>query len=621
MTQQQVGKYQLVRKLAAGGMAEVFLAKAAGPMGFEKTLVVKRILPELAEEPAFVQMFLSEAKLAARLTHPNIAQIFDFGEADGAYFLAMEYIDGPSLRQVIKRAATQGVSLPPTLCARLISHACEGLAFAHDFVDPDTGEQQGLIHRDVSPDNILLSRQGAVKVVDFGIAKAAGQSHKTESGVIKGKIAYMPPEQLRAKPLDRRADVYALGVVLYELLTGQRPYASDSEAGLMQAIIYEPPIPAARVRPDLPQPLRRILSKALSKEREQRYADCHAFQADLEAYIVSVGRPVTAQQVAQFINQTVSKTDFPALTPAPVPTLSPPRPALTPPPEPPHLVRKRTSSPSNEVVTANHRGPQPPKEEEPRALVTPPPRRREATPPPQPRELMTAQLRPPRPSQSTPPPPSSDVDTQEQEPGLVTEAPAVWRPVQSAQKPQSVQVPQSTQKPLLWVVAALLLATCGVGVSWQLGFWPKPALVAETESVSPEQAVAEPSEPDLSPPSVAGVQHDAGVPDAGNAVASAPPVTAPAPTPAPAQPQSQKTPAPAAPTVTLEGTLVLRIFPYATVFVDGKKWGTTPMKPLKLTAGRHTLKLVNEKLAKTVQRDIDIKAGKSTTLKLDLSEE
>ncbi|WNG52784.1 protein kinase [Archangium minus] len=602
-------------------MAEVFLAKAAGPMGFEKTLVVKRILPELAEEPAFVQMFLSEAKLAARLTHPNIAQIFDFGEADGAYFLAMEYIDGPSLRQVIKRAATQGVSLPPTLCARLISHACEGLAFAHDFVDPDTGEQQGLIHRDVSPDNILLSRQGAVKVVDFGIAKAAGQSHKTESGVIKGKIAYMPPEQLRAKPLDRRADVYALGVVLYELLTGQRPYASDSEAGLMQAIIYEPPIPAARVRPDLPQPLRRILSKALSKEREQRYADCHAFQADLEAYIVSVGRPVTAQQVAQFINQTVSKTDFPALTPAPVPTLSPPRPALTPPPEPPHLVRKRTSSPSNEVVTANHRGPQPPKEEEPRALVTPPPRRREATPPPQPRELMTAQLRPPRPSQSTPPPPSSDVDTQEQEPGLVTEAPAVWRPVQSAQKPQSVQVPQSTQKPLLWVVAALLLATCGVGVSWQLGFWPKPALVAETESVSPEQAVAEPSEPDLSPPSVAGVQHDAGVPDAGNAVASAPPVTAPAPTPAPAQPQSQKTPAPAAPTVTLEGTLVLRIFPYATVFVDGKKWGTTPMKPLKLTAGRHTLKLVNEKLAKTVQRDIDIKAGKSTTLKLDLSEE
>src|SRR5690242_18845995 len=152
-------------------MAEVFLAKAAGPMGFEKTLVVKRILPELAEEPAFIQMFLSEAKLAARLTHPNIVQIFDFGESEGAYFLAMEYIDGPSLRMLIKRAVVQELALPATVCARLISLACEGLAFAHDFADPDTGEPLSLIHRDISPDNILLSRQGAVKVVDFGIAK------------------------------------------------------------------------------------------------------------------------------------------------------------------------------------------------------------------------------------------------------------------------------------------------------------------------------------------------------------------------------------------------------------------------------------------------------------------
>ncbi|HLK99636.1 MAG TPA: serine/threonine-protein kinase, partial [Myxococcaceae bacterium] len=217
---QQLGKYQLIRKLATGGMAEVFLAKAAGPMGFEKTLVVKRILPHLAEDPAFVEMFLSEAKLAAQLNHPNIVQIFDFGEADDAYFLAMEFIDGPNLRVLLKRASQQGVALPPAVCARLIATACEGLAFAHDFADPGTGELLGLIHRDISPDNVLVSRQGAVKVVDFGIAKAAGQSHKTRSGVIKGKLSYMPPEQLRAKQLDRRADVYALGVVLYELLTG-----------------------------------------------------------------------------------------------------------------------------------------------------------------------------------------------------------------------------------------------------------------------------------------------------------------------------------------------------------------------------------------------------------------
>ncbi|QRK14173.1 protein kinase [Archangium violaceum] len=588
-------------------MAEVFLAKASGPMGFEKTLVLKRILPDLAEEPAFVQMFLSEARLAARLTHPNIVQIFDFGEADGAYFLTMEYIDGPSLREVIKRATSQGLSPPPTLCARIISQACEGLAFAHDFVDPDTGEPQGLIHRDVSPDNVLLSRQGAVKVVDFGIAKAAGQSHKTESGVIKGKIAYMPPEQLRAKALDRRADVYALGVVFYELLTGQRPYASDSEAGLMQAILYEPPIQAAQVRPDLPQPLRRILTRALAKDRDQRYPDCHALQADLEAFIVSVGRPVTAQQMAQFINQTVSKTDFPALTPPPV---GPLRPALTPAPEPPNLVRKRVSSPTNEVVTANHRGPQAPKEEEPRDLVTPPPRRRAHTPPPP--ELMTAQVRPPRPSRSTPAPSTPDEDPQELNPGVATGARAVWRPARPEQKP-----PPSNQRVPLLLGAALLLATCGIGVSWRAGFWPKPPPTAETEPILLAET---PSEPNRTSLPTTGVQDDAGVPDAGSGIASAPPVTTPAP--APVQPSVPKRSAPpATPTVTFKGTLELRIFPYATVFVDGKRQGPTPLPPLELTAGRHTLEFVNEKLAKRVKREVNVKAGHRSTLKLNLIEE
>ncbi|AKI99620.1 serine/threonine protein kinase Pkn6 [Archangium gephyra] len=306
---QQVGKYQLVRKLATGGMAEVFLAKAAGPMGFEKTLVLKRILPHLAEETAFVEMFLSEAKLAAQLTHPNIVQIFDFGESEGTYFLAMEYIDGPSLRTLIKRALANGMELPLAVCARLVAQACEGLAFAHDFADPETGEAQGLIHRDISPDNILLSKQGAVKVVDFGIAKAAGQAHKTASGVIKGKIAYMPPEQVRAESLDRRVDVYALGVVLYELLTGHKPFEAESDVGVMRAILYQSPMPAVQFRPELPDSMRRVLGRALAKDREQRYPDCHAFQSDLEEFILSVGKPVTTQQVAQLITQVASSTE------------------------------------------------------------------------------------------------------------------------------------------------------------------------------------------------------------------------------------------------------------------------------------------------------------------------
>jgi serine/threonine protein kinase len=264
-------------------MAEVFLAKAEGLMGFEKTLVLKRILPHLAEDPGFVEMFLSEARLAARLNHPHIVQIFDFGEAHGQYFLAMEYIDGPNLRVLIQRASERGMALPPAVCARLVAHACEGLAFAHDFADPETGQPLELIHRDISPDNILLSRQGTVKVVDFGIAKAAGQSHRTQTGVIKGKLAYMPPEQVRASPLDRRVDVYALGVVLYELLTGSKPFDAPTDASMMQAILFEPLVPAGERRSDLPQATEQILERALAKERENRYPDCATFQADLGA--------------------------------------------------------------------------------------------------------------------------------------------------------------------------------------------------------------------------------------------------------------------------------------------------------------------------------------------------
>ncbi|WXH26700.1 Serine/threonine-protein kinase pkn6 [Myxococcus stipitatus] len=301
----RVGKYELVRKIASGGMAEVYLAKAAGPMGFEKTLVLKRILPHLAEDPAFVEMFLGEARLAAQLEHPNVVQIFDFGEADGSYFLAMELIDGPTLRRLVKRAAEQ--ALPPVMCAKLVALAAEGLAFAHDFCDPVTGEPLGLIHRDVSPDNILVSRQGAVKVVDFGVAKVAGQGHRTQTGVMKGKVAYMPPEQLRTLPLDRRVDVYALGVVLYELLTGKRPFDATTEASTMQAILFEPFTPVVERRADVPVALQEILQRALAKERDERYPDCRAFQADLERYLMSAGEPVGAYQIAQFVGRLVAE--------------------------------------------------------------------------------------------------------------------------------------------------------------------------------------------------------------------------------------------------------------------------------------------------------------------------
>ncbi|HEX5752829.1 MAG TPA: serine/threonine-protein kinase [Archangium sp.] len=301
-----MGKYQLIRKLATGGMAEVFLAKAAGPMGFEKVLVVKRILPHLAEDPDFIEMFLAEAKLAAQLNHANIVQIFDFGEQDGAYFLAMEYVDGPNLRTLARRAFQEGSSIPHPLSARLVALACEGLAFAHELTDAQTGEPLGLIHRDISTDNILVSRTGGVKVVDFGIAKAANASPHTRTGTLKGKVAYMSPEHLMGKPpLDARTDIYALGVVLYELITGRKPFDAQSDVQMVQAIIHESPIDVRTLRTDVPAELVAILDKALAKDREARYRGCWEMQEDLERFLFRCGEPVGAPQLAELVRQLI----------------------------------------------------------------------------------------------------------------------------------------------------------------------------------------------------------------------------------------------------------------------------------------------------------------------------
>ncbi|HZN94654.1 MAG TPA: serine/threonine-protein kinase, partial [Myxococcales bacterium] len=197
-------------------MAEVFLARFEWARGLEKTVVVKRILYHLAEDPTFIEMFFTEAQLAAQLSHPNIAQIIEFGESEGVYFLAMEYVDGLSLRALVTAAHGREGGIPFPYSARIAAFCCEALTHAHELVDEATGKPINLVHRDVSPDNILISKTGSVKVVDFGIAKAATQSQqKTKTGLVKGKLAYMSPEQVRAMPLDRRADIYALGVVLY----------------------------------------------------------------------------------------------------------------------------------------------------------------------------------------------------------------------------------------------------------------------------------------------------------------------------------------------------------------------------------------------------------------------
>src|SRR5688572_25427742 len=211
-------------------MAEVYLAKVAGPGGFEKLVVLKQILPQLSDNELYVKMFLAEAKLAAQLDHPNIVHVFDFGEIDGSYFLTMEYVEGATLRQLTRWLARDGESIDPTLLARIATSVCDGLSYAHEFVAPESSEVRRLVHRDVSPENIMISRTGLVKLLDFGVAKVQSEDHRSKAGSLKGKISYMPPEQLRGdEESDHRVDIYALGVVLYQSLSGRRPYEETNE--------------------------------------------------------------------------------------------------------------------------------------------------------------------------------------------------------------------------------------------------------------------------------------------------------------------------------------------------------------------------------------------------------
>ena len=295
-----LGKYKLVKLIAAGGMAEVYLAKQAGAAGFEKQVCLKRILPHLARDKQFVDMFLNEARLASQLDHPNIVSIFDLGEANGNYFIAMEFIDGPSLRGVAKRATELNEHLPIAEVVKIIAQAAAGLQYAHDLCDRE-GHPLGLVHRDISPDNILVHRNGTAKVVDFGIAKAANSSGATRTGTLKGKVAYMPPEQLRGEPLDRRVDVFALGVVLYELLGGHRPWEADNEVALIGKIMTTEPQLLSELRPDASEELVAIVHKALNKDKEARYQSCNELLADLEALIVQMGQSITQTRLADFV--------------------------------------------------------------------------------------------------------------------------------------------------------------------------------------------------------------------------------------------------------------------------------------------------------------------------------
>ncbi|MCP3062365.1 protein kinase [Myxococcus sp. K38C18041901] len=301
MTTETYGRYQLLKRLAMGGMAQLYLARQQGPEGFEKLVVVKRILPHLAENDDFVKMFLDEARIAARLNHANVVQIFDLGAQDDSFFIAMEYIHGDDLRRIWKQSEAMGQPVPVPLVCRILIEACSGLDYAHKRTDPSTGRPLGIVHRDVSPQNILVTFEGGVKVVDFGIAKAADQATVTRSGVLKGKYSYMSPEQAAGQRVDCRADIFALGVVLYELLTCTRLFKRPSDIQTLAAVAECKVLPPSQVNPRVPQDLDAIVLKALAKDPVARYQEAVHLQLALEDWLSANRLPSSTAHVAVYM--------------------------------------------------------------------------------------------------------------------------------------------------------------------------------------------------------------------------------------------------------------------------------------------------------------------------------
>jgi serine/threonine protein kinase len=300
------GPYVLIRRLARGGMAEVFLAQQRGLEGFDRRVAVKRILPHLADNPDFVKMFLGEAKLAAQLSHPNIVHIYDFGKVDHDYFIAMEFVDGIHAGEIFKSAEKQReMKMSPTLIARIGADAAAALHYAHELMGPN-GKPLELVHRDVSPANIMISYDGVVKLCDFGIAKAMSASDQlTNPGQVKGKYAYMSPEQTIAAPLDGRSDVFSLGICLWELLAGKTIVPRGDAVDSMRMIRDGKLQPISQIAPATPPPLAKAINWALQTKREQR-ATAAELASALEAFIKASPEIATSMQLAQWV-----RTRFP----------------------------------------------------------------------------------------------------------------------------------------------------------------------------------------------------------------------------------------------------------------------------------------------------------------------
>ncbi len=293
------GKYFLIEKLATGGMAEIYTAKTFGVDGFEKLLAIKRILPHCSTDKEFITMLIDEAKLSVLLSHTNIVQVYDLGKVGDDYFISMEFINGINLREALNRCSEHKEKITEDVVVYIISEICKGLDYAHSKKDNE-GTALNIIHRDISPQNILISFEGEVKVVDFGIAKAAMNISHTMAGILKGKISYMSPEQALGKPIDCKTDIFSTGLMLYELIMGQKLFTGDTQFEVLKKIrttrLTDKSFPST-----MPESLKKILAKALAYSIKDRYENAGDFQIDLTRYLYSTYNDFTPRKLAKLM--------------------------------------------------------------------------------------------------------------------------------------------------------------------------------------------------------------------------------------------------------------------------------------------------------------------------------
>ena len=300
----QQQRYRVIEKLASGGMAEVFRAESAGLEGFKKQVAIKRVLPHLSEKKKFISMFLDEARLSAHLSHSNCVQVFDIGVGDNAYFIVMEFVDGADLKAVLETLKKQGRELPVEEAVFIAIKICEGLCYAHELTDQE-GRPFAVVHRDVSPPNVLITKYGEIKIVDFGLAKASSQLEKSEPGIIKGKFSYLSPEAAFGKDVDHRTDIFAVGIILWEMLAGRRLFLGDTDFATVKLVQQAVIPPLTKVNPKVTPELERIINRSLAREPAQRYQSARDFAVALNDFLYRYGKSVGSFRIATLVQSTI----------------------------------------------------------------------------------------------------------------------------------------------------------------------------------------------------------------------------------------------------------------------------------------------------------------------------